>query len=350
MDVPSISAYETFNERMGAIIDGSSLTNGAITAATAPNTLLAGEVVAYDTPTNFPKLGPLAMKLAANSATGTDGQSYVCCGWRVTKHRSVFNNYKDIWEDEEQLIDFEFTLDGYACTVGFDDNGNLGELEWNYALLPTVSGVRAGDPLYHFQSKPRVEDGDQLTLQWIWTRGTGDGITNQFDIQWDNTLDNLSSGYSKELMTVAQMDSKGWTVDDIHVTAPTGWIASVSASGGQVFATLIRDDNALQAAMETCNLTVYPNADGTYTVRATIDEALRGFWYVLYGSDDLSTWDVITSGYESGTSAAQGQGTAANPISEVNLSVIVSPGDTGAGVKRFYKVVSGATDTPLTTY
>ena len=100
--------------------------------------------------------------------------------------------------------------------------------------------------------------------------------------------------------------------------------------------------------MDTCTLTIFSNDDDTLTVKADITAALRGFWYVLYGSDDLATWEKITSGYESGgTPAAQGQGTAEAPFSEVNLSITVTPGDSGAGAKRFYKVITGATNTPL---
>ena len=120
------------------------------------------------------------------------------------------------------------------------------------------------------------------------------------------------------------------------------------ASDGNVVATLSRDDAALEAAMASCDLTVYPNDDDTLTVEATIANGLRGFWYVLYGSDDLSTWEAVTSStYESGTPAAQAQGTAESPVDKVELSIIVTPGDSAAGAKRFYKVVSGATSDPL---
>ena len=357
-DAPSMSSLsipELLDAQMGAILDGSSLTNGGIAAATAPKTLLNGKMFEYDTPTELEMLGLRPFKLAAGSATGSDGQEYVCCGWRVSRHVSVLNNRTDKWEDQEEVIDFEYTFkegeNDYACTITADH-----EIDWNYALQSTVAGIRAGDEYYEFQGKPKVESGDQLTLTWIWTPGKGDGgddISNVFNIEWDDSLSNLSYDFRTNLLTVAELDAKGWTTDDLVVTAPPGWIPTVRAVGGDVVAELQCDLAALSNAMETCSLTVYPNDDGTgtYTVEATIADGLRGFWYVLYGSDDLATWDVVTSGtYESGTPAAQAQGTAEHPNAEVNLSITVTPGDTAAGVKRFYKVVSGATSTPLTTY
>jgi len=174
-------------------------------------------------------------------------------------------------------------------------------------------------------------------------------VTNVFDIVWNDGLDNLSSGYSTNLLTAADLQANGWTVNDLTVSAPTGWVVSVTQTrSGDVVATLARDDDALTAAMESCELTVYPNDDDTLTVEATIANGLRGFWYVIYGSDDLSTWSAVASGtYESGTPAAQAKGSAANPVDEVSLSITVTPGDSAAGSKRFYKVVSGSTSDPL---
>ena len=55
---------------------------------------------------------------------------------------------------------------------------------------------------------------------------------------------------------------------------------------------------------------------------------------LMQGGGRLRGWLV------SGTPADRGQGTAENPYSEVKLSIVVTPGDTAAGAKRFYKVVS----------
>ena len=162
-----------------------------------------------------------------------------------------------------------------------------------------------------------------------------------FDIVWDESLSNLHIGYETNLITIADMIDMGYK--DISVTAPTGWVANVSLEGEVIKATLDCDLTALSNAMKTCALTIFPKDDGSgkYTVKADIAAALRGFWYVLYGSDDLTTWEAVTSGtYESGTPADRGQGTAENPISEVNLSITVTPGVPRAGVKRFYRVVT----------
>lgn len=172
---------------------------------------------------------------------------------------------------------------------------------------------------------------------------------NVFDIVWNDDLNNLSAGYATNLLSAAELSENDWTVDDLTVTAPPGWIATVSTDAdGNAVATLTRDDAALEAAMGTCSLTVVPNADETLTVKATVASGLRGFWYVLYGSDDLATWEPVADGtYESGTPAAQAQGTAKKPVDKVELSITVTPGDSAAGPKRFYKVVSGATSDPL---
>ena len=172
--------------------------------------------------------------------------------------------------------------------------------------------------------------------------------TNVFDIVWNDSLNNLSAGYSTNLLSAADLSKNGWTKDDLTVTAPPGWIATVAIDANGAVATLSRDDAALERAMETCSLAVTPNDDETLTVKATITNGLRGFWYVLYGSDNLTTWEAVKSGtHESGTPAAQAQGTAEKPEDKVELSIIVTPGDSAAGAKRFYKVVSGATSEPL---
>ena len=173
--------------------------------------------------------------------------------------------------------------------------------------------------------------------------------TNVFDIVWNDGLNNLSAGYTTNLLSASALSKNGWTKDDLTVTAPPGWNVTVATDAdGNAVATLARDDAALEAAMATCSLTVIPNDDETLTVKATITGGLRGFWYVLYGSDDLATWEAVKAGaHESGTPAAQAQGTAEKPVDKVELSITVTPGNSAAGIKRFYKVVSGATKTPL---
>ena len=165
---------------------------------------------------------------------------------------------------------------------------------------------------------------------------------------------NLVADSVDEQGKIANLDIAPGVIETMVATAIQE-VPGVAAVGSPKFdrafsTTLSRDDAALSAAMDTCTLTIFSNDDGSgkCTVQADITHALRGFWYVLYGSDDLATWTPVASGtYESGTPAAQGQGTVDIPVTPVTLSIVVTPGDSGAGAKRFYKVVTGATNTPL---
>ena len=196
-----------------------------------------------------------------------------------------------------------------------------------------------------------ITNGASVTLQWMWELPPEPNDDTTFDIVWNDTLDNLHIGYVTNLLTQAEMEELGVELDDLTVNAPVGWIATKSLDAdGNAVAKLSRDDEFLSLIMSFCRLTIEPKSgeDGKLEVKAHV-YGVRGFWYVLYGSDDLATWEKVTSGtYESGTPAAQGQGTAETPYSNVNLSIVVTPGDTAAGAKRFYKVVSGATSDPLT--
>jgi hypothetical protein len=210
-------------------------------------------------------------------------------------------------------------------------------------LLPlSVAGFKPSD--YY-----GITNGASVTLSWLWNLPLASELTNIFEIVWNDTLDNLTPGYTTNLISAVGLSMKGWKLEDLTVTAPTGWVVSVySDEDGNAWASLARDDAALGTAMENCELIVTNAANGTLAVTATVASGVRGFWYVLYGSDDLTTWEPVTDGtYESGTPAAQAQGTAENPVDKVELSITVTPGDSAAGAKRFYKVVSGATRTPL---
>ena len=333
--------------KLEQIVDGSALTNGEIVATAAPNTLHNSVVLENNATNVIQKFGIAPMSLAANSVTGTDGQSYVCCGWLVTRHVSEYNIRKEVWEDKEVPVDVAYLSDDDMVTVDGLDSENP-ELKMNYALQPTVAGIRTGNSAVYEYEYP-VCDNDTLTLTWLWKPGKGDDTSKIFNIEWDDSLSNLSYDYTTNLITVADMVSKGWALTDLVVTTPLGWRPVVDVNGEFVVANLVLDEEALSKAMESCDLTIIPNTDGTITVQAAIVSALRGFWYVLYGSDDLDKWEPVADGvYESGLPAARGS--TKNPVGPITLSITVTPGDTGAGVKRFYKVVSGATQTPLTTY
>ena len=194
-----------------------------------------------------------------------------------------------------------------------------------------------------------ITNGASVTLQWLWDIPTEPDEDTTFDILWNDTLDNLHIGYETNLLSKAEMEELDVEADDLTVNAPIGWIATVTTNDdGDAVATLSLDEEALAEAMDTCTLTIVNNADDTLTVEAKITKGLRGFYYVLYGSDDLVTWVAVTSdANESGTPYAQAQGTPDDPYDSVTLSIVVTPGDTAAGAKRFYKVVSGATSDPL---
>ena len=299
-----------------------------------PDTLLNGVeplyeavnrvVIPYDTEKELVKV-PLSVQLATNAFEDAEGEVQVCLGWMLSNEDGILD-----------FVRFE-----YGELVGNDEHPKTLE-NYESGLIP-LSMVGFNPSSYG------LADGATATLTWLWAIPPEEDVTNVFDIVWNDDLTNLSPGYTTNLISEVALGSRGWTLDDLTVNAPTGWVAEVSLSGGNVVATLSRDDTALEAAMASCALTVSPNDDDTLTVEATIANGLRGFWYVLYGSDDLTTWEPVADGtYESGTPAAQGQGTAEEPISEVKLSINVTPGDSAAGPKRFYKVVSGATSEPLT--
>ena len=321
-----------------------------------PATLVGGTEVPYDTATNLCRIAT-DVALSGTSYIDGNGVRQTCLGWML--------------QDEE----------GYLIGMLYTDFGGIVYMPADFYADSKKGGVRiygndlidpeTGAPLEEYEGyrvygksdtsplswvgvNPNaygITNGASVTLTWLWKLPEEDA-ENEFEIEWNDDLDNLAVGYTTNLLDAASMMAKGWSLDDITVTVPVGWTAEKSLdSDGNVVATLALDEDALQAAMDTCELTVYPNADGTYTVEATIADGLRGFYYVLYGSDDLATWEAVASGtYENGTPCAQAQGTPDDPYGSVNLSIVVTPGDTAAGVKRFYKVVSGATSTPLTTY
>ena len=283
---------------------------------------VSGVVVPYDTEKELVQV-PLSAQLATNSFTDASGNVQTCLGWMLSTEEGILDS---VWlEDDELVGEKRKTVNAYKD-----------------GLIPlSMAGFNP--------SACGLTNGALVTLTWLWELPSTDEITNVFDIVWNDELTNLSPGYTTNLISEVELGSKGWELDDLTVNAPTGWVAAVSLTDGNVVATLARDDAALAAAMESCALTIVStNADGTVTVEATITGGLRGFWYVLYGSDDLTTWAPVQAGtYESGTPAAQAQGTAEDPVDKVELSIVVTPGDTAAGVKRFYKVVSGATSEPL---
>ena len=325
-----------------------------------PKTFVGGAELPYNTVTNL-SLVSTDVRLETN----IDGTGRSCLGWQLVDDGG--NALCAMYNLGVVVVPTNYVGDASGDnTVIRQGNGGGLVVNGNDVVDPMTGKVVAeeagyriyyvGDtsPLSWVGVNPNIygiTNGASVTLQWLWDIPMEPDDDTTFDIVWNETLDNLHVGYVTNLLTKAEMEDLGARLDDLTVTAPVGWIATKSLDAdGNAIATLTRDDAALSVAMDTCTLTIFPNDDGSgkYTVEADITAALRGFWYVLYGSDDLATWvPVASDANESGTSAAQGQGTAENPYSEVNLSIIVTPGDTAAGVKRFYKVVTGATQDPL---
>ena len=351
-----------------------------------PETLVGGVELPYETITNLNRSIPTEVMLATDTYTDVDGKERTCLGWQLAN-----DDGKMLCELAIRSLQYTIYVEEYPVPVecgpyvciptNFVDicksvnGGGLVMNEVEEQDLPNVlieNGITADDvkkdfkelgfivykrgetsPLSFAGINPNfygITNGASVTLTWLWELPPEPDDDTTFDIVWNETLDNLHIGYVTNLLSKAEMEELGVELDDLTVTAPAGWIVTKSLDAdGNAIATLSLDTDLLQAAMDSCTLTIEPKSgdDGKLEVKAYV-LGVRGFWYVLYGSDDLATWEKVTSGtYESGTPAAQGQGTAEYPISEVNLSIIVTPGDTAAGVKRFYKVVTGATQDPL---
>ena len=344
-----------------------------------PETLVGGVELPYETTTNLNRSISTEVMLASNSFTDGDGKERTCLGWQLAN-----SDGKMLCELAIRSLQYTIYVGEYPVPVecgpyvciptNFVDicksvnGGGLVMNEVGEQDLPNVlieNGITADDvkkdfkelgfivykrgktsPLSFAGVNPNlygITNGASVTLTWLWELPPEPDEDTTFDIVWNDTLDNLHIGYETNLLSKAEMEELGVGLDDLTVTAPAGWRVTKSLDAdGNAIATLSLDTDLLQAAMDSCTLTIEPKSgeDGKLEVKAHV-YGVRGFWYVLYGSDDLTTWEAVTSGtYESGTPADQGQGTAENPISEVKLSIIVTPGDTAAGAKRFYKVVS----------
>ncbi len=331
-----------------------------------PETLVGGIALPYETVTNLTRNIPTEVMLATNAYTDVDGEERTCLGWRLIDEDgnflcAVYNLgfYVVVPTNFVKVVDKDNTYIREGNGGGLVINGNDIKDPDTGKVIAEEDGLRLftlGDtsPLSWIGINPNaygITNGASVTLQWMWEIPREPDPNTTFDIVWNDTLDNLHIGYETNLLSKAEMEELGVGLDDLTVTAPAGWIVTKSLDAdGNAIATLSRDDELLTLAMSYCTLTIEPKSDeeGKFEVKADVF-GVRGFWYVLYGSDDLTTWEAVTSGmYESGTPAAQGQGTAEAPFSAVSLSIIVTSGDPGAGAKRFYKVVTGATKSPLT--
>ena len=175
---------------------------------------------------------------------------------------------------------------------------------------------------------------DKIVL-WYWAP-VEEKEVDQLEISWNDTLDNLSESYTTNLLTNAQFAATGMTLEQLQskVIVPTGWKAKLTQdTEGNVVGSLLLDEETLAPVAPAGEplLTILPNGDGSVTVKASIANGVKGFWYSLVASDDLATWKAVASGeYDSGTPSEQ-----ALQTQPVELSIDVTPAD----AKKFYKIV-----------
>ncbi len=205
-------------------------------------------------------------------------------------------------------------------------------------------GVYDGTDILLDQSLPLVTDfseKDASTIMWCWKPAdllvTPEDIPTEFKVEWDDALSVLNaSGFSTNLLTKAQLEKAGITIDDVTVSAPKGFTAKLAYDAdGNVVATLELDEKTLQpygdVALKSSPLTILSNGDGTVTVKADVANGVRGFWYTLYGSDNLADWAPVKTGYVAGTPSDQ----AKVDDSMVSVWIKVEPNE----AKRFFKLV-----------
>ena len=258
-------------------------------------------------------------------ATGSvleTGGSVVVNGTRVTltPETLVFTDADgNRWEHAQWLL--------YAGEVTLDDmlNGN-----------PRLIASSYYTPAASFRL------GQDATLVRVWVPASATSEEIEVSIKWNETMDNLKPG-ENVLVTADQAaafpDGAQVKVDE---TVPAGWKLDgvETRDDGSVVATLSLDEEALTPLPpegESAPLAIVNNPDGTVTVKATVANGVRGFWYSLYTAPTLSgDGKVVESGeYASGTPSAQ----MADESGEVKLSIVVDP----AEASRFYKlVVSGS--------
>ncbi len=234
-------------------------------------------------------------------------------------------------------------------TLEFTDNdGNHWEhAQWLlYAGKVTVDDLLNGSPrvlassYYTPEASFRLNQDATLVRVWVLAPETSEEI--EVSIKWNETMDNLKPG-ENVLVTAEQAaafpDGAQVKVDE---TVPAGWKLDgvETREDGSVVATLSLDEESLTPLPpegESTPLTIVNNPDGTVTVKATVANGVRGFWYSLYTAPTLSgDWKVVESGeYDSGTPSVQ----MPDESGEVNISIVVDP----AEASRFYKlVVSGS--------
>jgi hypothetical protein len=163
-------------------------------------------------------------------------------------------------------------------------------------------------------------------------------------IAWNAELNNLRVG-TNILVTAAELAAHPGAKIVPEADAadvPLGWKLDGKphiGDDGSYVAVLELDEEVLapKGVGGSAPLTIYPNADGTLTVEAKVSNAVRGFWYSLYSSDELGAegWSMVTSGYTDGEPSVQQKTDDPPGVGEVRVWIKVKPEEQ----RRFYKLV-----------
>ncbi len=215
-----------------------------------------------------------------------------------------------------------------------------------------LCGFKEGDEVYLGVALPlerNFEGMDVDSIEWVWSPVEGADSSEdpvaptEFTIAWEEDasggLSGPKEGFATNLLTKTEAEQFGMDAVKVSeiLTVPKGFTKSVTTDDeGNIVATLALDEKTLQpygdVTLKSSPLTIVSNGDGTVTVRADVANGVKGFWYTLYGSDNLVDWNPVTEGYMSGgTPSAQAK--ADNQT--VSVSIDVKPEE----AKRFFKLV-----------
>jgi hypothetical protein len=175
------------------------------------------------------------------------------------------------------------------------------------------------------------------SFTWLWELQQKEFTIAPVD--WSDDLDNLRTD-KPFVMAEASTIPAGFDINDlVPLAAPTGWIATpkIDPMTGNLVAEMTLNEEALKPVATDdapAVITIVPNADGTMTVKASVANGLRGFWYAIYGANSLSgPWSLVKVFQAGGTALEQAD--QAEEVGEVRLSITVDSN----GAQQFYKLV-----------
>jgi hypothetical protein len=178
------------------------------------------------------------------------------------------------------------------------------------------------------------------SFTWLWELQevqAGEFVVSP--VVWSDDLDNLSTDKPFVLAGASTIPA-GFDINDlVPLAAPTGWIATpkIDPTTGDLVAEMTLNEEALKPIATDdapAEITIVPNADGTMTVKASVANGLRGFWYAIYGANSLSgPWSLVKVFQAGGTALEQAD--QAEEVGEVRLSITVDSN----GSQQFYKLV-----------